>query len=112
AGVYSCWLLGLVAISLGSFLTQRYQGLGLILFVTFMTVVFRAPLSRTTAPLTGVLVRRFQSLARAAKILKAGAFLAVLLGVLFIGRMELRVSSEFTILPAKNMEVRAEIEGI
>jgi multidrug efflux pump subunit AcrA (membrane-fusion protein) len=34
------------------------------------------------------------------------------MAVLFLGRMELKVSGEFKVLPVHNSDVRAEVEGI
>jgi multidrug resistance efflux pump len=40
------------------------------------------------------------------------ALLALAAAALFLGRMDLRVSGEFTILPVQNADIRAEVEGI
>ncbi|PYN11548.1 MAG: hypothetical protein DME06_11525 [Candidatus Rokuibacteriota bacterium] len=121
AWVYSMWILVLVAFHFGSFLVERYQGVGSILFAALLVTMFRAPLTRALrgAPLKRVfqgppaLVRasqeRIGSISRPLKLL---GLLAIALAVLFLGWMELRVSGEFTVLPIARSDVRAAVEGI
>ncbi len=112
AGAYSFFLLGVITWSFGGFLIGRYQGLGFLLTAAFLTTVFRNPLKRML-PKRPALSRpgqgRFPTMRRLAKRLAA---LAVALSVLFLGRMELKVSGEFTVLPIRNADIRAEIEGV
>lgn len=52
---------------------------------------------------------RIAGMKRPSKLL---VLLAGVLAVLFLGRMELKVSGEFTVLPVHNADIRAEVEGI
>jgi putative peptide zinc metalloprotease protein len=112
AGAYSSFLLGVVTWNLGGFLVGRYQGLGFLLTAAFLAAVFRNPLNRML-PKWPALSRprqgRFPAMWRLAKRL---AGLAAVLSVLFLGRMELKVSGEFTVLPIRNADIRAEVDGI
>src|SRR5205823_8900666 len=121
AWLYSYWLLGYFALRFGDYLTREYQLVGLALFLTLLGVFFRHPLKNMTAKIT----RRWTAqplkvadpptpvppapLKRRATLI---ACLAAALLILYMVPMELKVSSEFKILPLKNSEVRAEIEGI
>ena len=44
------WILGWILLSLGSFLTRRYQAFGFVIFGAFLMVVFRNPAAKTQAP--------------------------------------------------------------
>ncbi len=112
AGAYSLSLLGFIVLRLGGFLTEQYQGLGFVVFSVFLIAAFRNPLQRAMAKLPAWLQRApasFRSLKRRKKILVVAG---VVLGVLFLGRMELKVAGEFRILPAQNADLRAEIDGM
>jgi multidrug resistance efflux pump len=111
AGGYSAWLLGWLAWASGSFLTERYQGAGALLYAGLLVAVFQNRLRGWTWkpalawPGRGGLA----SVKRPVKLLIAlGAGLAVL----FLGRMELTVSGEFTVAPRHNADVRAEVDGL
>jgi len=112
AGAYSTWLLSYVGFRFGRFLVTRYQAWGFFLFVGILLTVFRSPVSRTLARLPemfGSIQAMRSSLAKGGKLLVVSA--AALAGLWF-GKMELKVSGDFTILPARNADVRAEVEGI
>src|SRR5262245_20782918 len=49
AGGYSAWLLGWVALTMGRFLTERYQGTGAIVYAGLLGLVFQSPLQRWAA---------------------------------------------------------------
>ncbi len=110
AGIYSFWLLSYFALSFGKYLVARYQGVGLILFGGFIMVLFRNTLRKifswAAAPFSA---KQMGFGSRKAGILLA---LAVFLVLLFLGRMELKVSGEFTIFPVWNADIRAVVEGI
>jgi multidrug resistance efflux pump len=108
AGLYSFALLGFVILSLGRFLVARYQGLGFVLFATVLgsiglKVSRKAPAVREAAGAAKPPRR---------KLIGTGALVAGVLALLFLGRLDLKVSGEFRILPAENSDVRAEVEGI
>lgn len=112
AGAYSFSLLGFLALNVGSFLIGRYQGLGFILFTLHLMAVFRNPLKKTLPnlpPLFRTGPGLLASMKRRTKIL---TLLAAVLAILFLGRMELKVGGEFKVLPVRNADVRAEVEGI
>ncbi len=144
AGAYSYWFLGIIASRFGSYLVERYQGWGAVLFCLLLGGLFRGSLKKLLQGLAslfalerlagktrdGVAVKpdtqaevtptqaasgqappgRGSGLLskRPVKFLGAG----LLLAALFLVRMELKVAGEFTILPAHNADVRAQVEGI
>jgi multidrug resistance efflux pump len=112
AGAYSFLVLGWIALKFGGFLIGRYQGLGFVLFTGLVVTMFRHRL-RNLLSKTSTLFRsggwKFASIRRP---MKALILCAVVLVLLFLGRMELTVSGEFRILPAQNADIRAEVDGI
>src|SRR5207247_2450906 len=95
------------------------------LFVGLLTVFFRRPLKNLVSkitprkkipapnePASAPASPPSSGLVGLKRKAKLGACLAAGLAALYIGRTELKVSSEFKILPAKNAEVRAEVDGI
>ncbi len=68
--------------------------------------------SSTPAPSEPKKKRRSRFWRRCVKYTKWTALGGATLAVLFFVRMELRITSPFTILPAHNADVRAEIEGL
>jgi putative peptide zinc metalloprotease protein len=110
---YSFWLLSFICTGFFNFLVSRYQAWGFLIFTAMFTSLFSHPLRRglgqfssqkATAPAaisTGM--RRWL------KVFGAFGFVS---GVFFIGRMELKVSGEFSVRPAQNAELRAEIDGV
>lgn len=112
AFAYSFWLLTLVTRYAGGHLVRRYQGWGFVLFALLLGVVLRAPLGGAVrGALSMVAVGRGlkRTAWRLAKVLAVGIPLTL---ALLLGRLELKVSGEFTILPAQNADVRAEVDGI
>jgi multidrug resistance efflux pump len=108
AGTYSFLLLGFIAFRFGGFLVGRYQGLGFIIFTGILMSFFRNPLKKLFLKPPGLRTMGTLMKRRPVKI----GLLAVVLAVLWIGRMELKVSGEFTVLPIHNADVRAKVEGL
>jgi len=112
AGGFSLALLSFVVLRVAGFLTRRYQAWGFVLFTGLLLFALRNPIKRMFAKLPSSLHRAQQvygSVDRPKRIL---AVLAVLAVILFLGRMELKVSGEFKILPAYNADIRAEVDGV
>ena len=112
SGVFSYSLLGYIALYFGRFLTERYQGVGFMAFSGLLMVVFQNPLKNSLAKTSALLKsgpQIFPPMKRPVKIILLGA---VVLAMLFLVRMELTISGEFTVLPSHNADVRAEVEGI
>ncbi len=112
AGVYSFWLLGWVALWFGSFLTARYQGLGFLLFGILLMSMFQGFTGAAWADPARLLRSGRQKFMGLPGPWKNATIGAVLVGVLFSGRMELKVAGEFVVLPIHNADVRAEVAGI
>ncbi|MDA2927344.1 efflux RND transporter periplasmic adaptor subunit [Acidobacteria bacterium AH-259-G07] len=108
AGAYSFLLLGFIALKFGGFLIGRYQGLGFLLFTVLLMTIFRKPLKKAFSKPPALRKMVTSMKGRPAKI----TVLAAVLALLLLGRMELKVSGEFTVLPTQNADVRAEVEGI
>jgi multidrug resistance efflux pump len=111
AGTYSAWLLSSVALLFGSFLVERYQGWGFVLFTGVLVTAFQNPLRATGHRVSGMITggrKAWKALGRRAKLLVP---LLALLAVVLLLRLDLRVSGAFTILPKHNADIRAEVEG-
>jgi putative peptide zinc metalloprotease protein len=112
AGAYSSWLLGYVGVWFGRFMFSRYQGWGFVVFASLLLVVFRAPVGRALDRLP-TMFRSAQAIrATFVRLTKIIVAFAIVFAVLWLGKMELKVSGDFTILPAHNADVRADVEGI
>jgi multidrug efflux pump subunit AcrA (membrane-fusion protein) len=114
-GGYTAWILGWLALMVGSFLTERYQGAGAILYAGLLGLAFKNPLQRWVAGPALVRAwrervhRRLGSVRRPVRVL---LLLGFGLAALFLTPWELTVSGEFTIAPRHNADVRAEVDGI
>jgi multidrug efflux pump subunit AcrA (membrane-fusion protein) len=114
AGGYSAWLLGWVALMVGGFLTERYQGAGAIVYAGLLGLAFQNPLRRWTAR-PGLRAwrervnARWKSVKRPVRVL---LLLGLALAVLFLVPWELTVSGDFSVAPRHNADVRAEVDGI
>jgi putative peptide zinc metalloprotease protein len=113
AGAYSAWLLGLVSWHVGGFLIDRYQAPGLLVFLFLLAVAFRRATStlvsrirhlspNSVARMLELRGRRWPTYSLAVPVLVLGAVVIP---------VELRVNGAFTILPAHNADIRAEVEG-
>jgi multidrug resistance efflux pump len=111
AGVYSFWLLGWVAIRFGNYLVEQYQGAGFIAFTALLGTVFRTPLGNAARSLPAPLRLRPDTLARLKRPAIRWTLIGVGLVLLLLVRMELKVSGEFTVLPIRNADVHAPVEG-
>ncbi len=114
AGGYSAWLLGWVALLVGGFLTERYQGAGAIAYAGLLGLAFQNPLRRWAAR-PGFRAWREHVSSRWVAIggrVKVVLFLAFVLAALFLVPWELTVSGEFAVAPRHNADVRAEVDGI
>jgi putative peptide zinc metalloprotease protein len=114
AGGYSAWLLGWVALMVGGFLTERYQGAGAIAYAGLLGLAFQNPLRRWAAR-PGFRAWRVRVNSRWVPIggrVRVVLFLAFVLAALFLVPWELTVSGEFAVAPRHNADVRAEVDGI
>ncbi|OGG43425.1 MAG: hypothetical protein A3F84_29800 [Candidatus Handelsmanbacteria bacterium RIFCSPLOWO2_12_FULL_64_10] len=111
AWTYSWWLLSYVALWFGGYLVGQYQGWGFILFLAILAGIFQSPLKKFSQAASSSL--RLSGIVSPLKgPIRTFAVLGVLLTVLFLCRMELRVSGPFVVLPVHNADVRAVVEGI
>src|SRR5439155_14066959 len=101
-----------ILIWFGGFMVRKYQGWGFVLFATTLGFLFRQPIKRSLSPIT----TRLQSWLSKGVVLPKRAMwglgFAALLAALFFGRLELKVSGPFTVLPLHNADIRATVEGI
>ena len=114
AAIYSTWILSIVAVQFGSYLVEQYQGAGFVVFASLLGVAFQRPLGSAARSLRGAVAtfpakppmpRIRPRVVRAIAVVLAAA-------VLFLGRLELKVSGEFKVLPARNADVRAMVDGL
>jgi multidrug resistance efflux pump len=114
AGGYSTWLLSWVALMVGGFLTERYQGTGAIVYAGLLGLAFQNPLRRWTARPTlrawrERVTARWKAVKRPTRVLLV---LGLAVVVLFLVPWELTVSGEVSVAPRHNADVRAEVDGI
>jgi putative peptide zinc metalloprotease protein len=112
AAVYSYWLLSVVALRFGNYLVAEYQGPGFIAFSGLLMVAFKNPLDRATSGLRASFRRDPAEVPHLKRPAVRAALVAAALAVLFLGRLSLNVSGEFKVLPARNADVRAEVDGM
>ena len=112
AFVYSFWLLGVVALHFGNYLVETYQGPGFLAFTGLLLVAFQHPLRAAARTLPPALRRDPRQLVPLKRPAVRLALVAAALVLAFLVRLELRVSGEFTALPARNADVRAPVDGI
>jgi putative peptide zinc metalloprotease protein len=113
AMAYSFWILSLVAVRFGSYMVERYQGTGFIAFSLLLGAAFQRPLGSAARTLRNVAT--FPQPSRIPKIrpqVARAVALAAAAALLFLGRMELKVSGEFKVFPARNADVRAMVDGL
>ena len=112
-GAYSVTLIGYLAFKGGKFLTDRYHGAGLILFLILLLLAFQDILREGVAKLIPRSEREMKSPMKRGK--KLVVTLIILIGgglLLCLVRMELRISSESQLMPVERAIIRAEVEGI
>lgn len=113
AGGYTIWFLELVLSSLGNYLTTRYEAWGFAAFTILVLSIFRYPMAHSLTRARSALV----SADGKARVRLVGKwFIALgLAGAFFTGLyfwpLPLQVSGTFSILPARNAEVVAQVEG-
>jgi multidrug resistance efflux pump len=112
AAAYSYWLLSVLALRFGNHLVEQYQGPGFIAFSSLLMVAFKNPLDRATGGLRASFWRRVGGVARAKRRALRAALVAAALLIVLLGRLSLNVSGEFKVLPARNADVRAEVDGM
>jgi putative peptide zinc metalloprotease protein len=119
AFVYSFGVLGFVAIQLGGELIPRFQAWGLLLFAMLFGALLRRRLrsllfGRASAfrPDRKAAPEREPAKAPRGRGWIALAGLAAAIAGSFFVTIDLRVAGEFRVLPTRNADVRAEVEGL
>jgi multidrug efflux pump subunit AcrA (membrane-fusion protein) len=110
ATVYSSWLMTIIAVRLGSFLVDRYQGAGFVLFGSLVMLTFQRSWRAGLARARTIVRWRPYTLWRPGWT--RWVSLAALAAALFVIRVELKVSGEFTIMPGHNADIRSPVAGI
>jgi putative peptide zinc metalloprotease protein len=110
AWTYSIWLLFIIAVALGTFLTSQYQAWGFAVFVALLVGVFQRPLKRMLPAKGGIMAG--SGIRRAIRWIVRLGVVGGAAAALFLVHADLRVSGPFTVLPVRNADVRAEVEGI
>jgi multidrug resistance efflux pump len=113
AGGYTSWILWWVLTGLGKYLVTRYEAWGFGAFICLLTGLFRQPLRRALARARAAgneaeAKFKFQHLKKWARAL---ALIGASAAVLYFWPMQLKVSGDFTLLPIRNADVCAEVEG-
>jgi putative peptide zinc metalloprotease protein len=112
AATYSYWLLSVIALGFGNYLVEQYQGPGFIAFSGLLMVAFKNPLRRATGGLRASFQRGSTEAPPTKRPTVRAALVVVALAALFLGRLPLNVSGEFTVFPIRNADVRAAVDGI
>jgi putative peptide zinc metalloprotease protein len=113
AAIYSFWILSIVAVQFGGFMVERYQGTGFVAFSALMAAAFQRPLGSAARSLRAVTTFPPRTHIPRIPPRTAKAIAAVIgLAVLFLGRMELKVSGEFNVYPARNADVHVMVDGL
>jgi putative peptide zinc metalloprotease protein len=110
AWIYSTWLLTWVGFYFGGLLVNHYQGWGFVSFALCFVVFFRHPLRKVLRAPGRLVTVRSHMRGRLKWIVRL-SIIALLAAVLIFCRAELKISGEFSLLPLRNADVRAEIEG-
>lgn len=111
AGTYSFFLLGFIALRFGGFLTEKYQGLGFILFTVVLMMILKNPLKKMFLKPLAIFTQGAGAISSFKRSIKLAALLS-LLALLLFGHMEFKVTGEFKVLPSHNADVRAKVDGI
>ncbi len=113
AAAYTYWILWIVLWQLGGYFTRRYEAWGFILFAALLTGIFRQPIQRSLRRLRPAANEKNGKLhpARVGKPVRWVLLIGAVGTALHFWPMQLRVSGEFTILPIRNADVCAEVEG-
>ena len=110
SGAYSIFILYFIAVWVGGFLIDRYQGFGFVLFVAVLALLFRNPLKRFAGKVFRLssnekegrkVKKRIKLGAPVRRLLKAGLPLAAIGAVLYFGHWDLSISSPFQVAPRR-----------
>jgi putative peptide zinc metalloprotease protein len=112
AGLYSYSLLGLVVWWVGSSLVQWYRGWGFVLFTGLLLTGFRTALREALRRAPGVSAFGPRKAGVMNRRIAVVTGLGIVAALLFLVPMELKVAGEFKVLPIRQADVRAEVEGI
>lgn len=110
ATLYSLSLVTFVVMKLGRPLVENYQAGGFFLFLGLFGIYVRKKFRRATRAIQEFLSSESGRLAVRAR--NVGIPLAVLVGAMFLVKMDLRISGEFHVVPSRNTDVRTEVEGL
>jgi len=111
AAVYSFWILSLIVVSLGTYLTARYEAWGAIFFSVLLAGLFKSSIRGSFFRMREACRQPSGKLRFAKKLTKTVVLLSLAGTGLYYWPMELKVAGEFTILPVRNADLRAEVEG-
>jgi putative peptide zinc metalloprotease protein len=129
AFVFSYWFLAHIVLGIGGYLTSRYQATGFAVFTAFLGLVFPQPLRRllgrrnsgrnpaptTTVPAAPTTPTPLSGGGKpAARKRRAKSMLLVVLVFVLasVARVPLRVGGSFELLPGRNADVPATLDGV
>lgn len=110
AGIYSVLLLGYVFAWLGQSLVERFRGLGFLIFMGLLIMIFRHPLKESLH----LLPERLRSGLAGSDSSKRRLRIAVpaILALIAVLPVPMKVSGSFTVLPAQNADIRPDVDGV
>lgn len=110
--VYTSWLISTFVFHFGNYLLDQYHGIGFIILLVFLTGLFNNQLKKIFSSPLCSLKSFVGNLLPSNKTAKVLLIIAIIACALFLIRMNLTVTGEFSILPVHNADVRAEVEEI
>jgi putative peptide zinc metalloprotease protein len=112
ASVFSFLMLGLILLHIQDRLVARYQGIGFLIFAAIVAILFRNPLRRLLSrPLAALAATGAASIWKRRPV-RASLLLAAVFAAACFGRMPLKVSGEFKIMPSQNADIVALTDGV
>ncbi len=108
---YTLILVGFFFYRLERFLVSRYQGLGFILFLAVLFVIFSTPTKAGLATLFSLLLSQRGVWMKPKRIIIYVAITVALLAILFLVKLELKVSAECEIQPLQSYSITTTPDG-
>src|SRR5262249_46781296 len=94
AGSYSAWFLGIILISLGGFLVNRYQGWGGGIFAALVIAIFRNPIRKAGRGLASLFTVKQGIMRGMKRLAKTVVLLAIAAAALYFIKTDFKISGE------------------
>lgn len=108
---YTGFLIAFFFYRVGNFLISRYQGTGFILFLIMLFVIFKTPLKIGSASFFSFLLSKRGIWMKPKRIIIYSAVVAVVAILLFLVKLELKVSAQCEIQPLESYTIAVTSDG-